>query len=208
MLFNDPASLDPETVLDWLNLCHASLDLEEQTTYELLLADRDPPQALIDSLEIGASKEDISQYFASCRQEMELAAVLTLVASAEARIRLDTASRIKKSGDALAKRLSLLKARAPTEWAIPLYEGGIIEAWKTYIRTLTTPVRLDQERLLSAIGRFKNLLDIRHWVAHGRYWEPRWGTEQFPADGAAKIVSEMYAAFRQVANHGDLLAFR
>jgi len=143
----------------------------------------------------------------ACRQELELAAVLTLTAAAEARIRLDAVRRMETNKDDLARRLSLLRANARMERLIPLYKDGIVDAWKTYIESLTDLLRVDRARLLTSIGRFKNLLAIRHWVAHGRYWELQRGIEQFPPTDAADMISDLYNALRKAANHRSLMSF-
>jgi hypothetical protein len=166
MLFDEPASLEPGDVLNWFDLCSAGLAREEQEAYRLLGAEPELPQPafVLDVLGVGASIEDIRKYFMARRQELELAAVLALTAAAEARIRLDAAVRMQENKDDLAQRLRLLGSNARTEWRIPLYEEGIVDAWKTYIGSLTHLLRLDRARLLTAVGRFRNLLDIRHWV--------------------------------------------
>ncbi|MGO8856702.1 MAG: hypothetical protein ACLQO1_13475 [Steroidobacteraceae bacterium] len=205
MLFDDPATLDPGDVLNWFDLCSDGLAREEQEA-RLLGSASELPVLLLDVLGLGASREDVAGYFTASRQELELAAVLTLTAAAEARIRLDAALRLQNMDD-LAKRLRLLRSNARTEWHIPLYEEGIVDAWKLYIRSLTDLLRVDRARLLTAIGRFKNLLNIRHWVAHGRYWQLQRGMEHYSPADAAGIVVELYDALRRVADHGSLMPF-
>jgi hypothetical protein len=209
MLFDEPASLEPGDVLNWFNMCSAGLAREEQEAYRLLGAEPELRQAtvVLDALGVGSSRQDIREYFLACGQELELAAVLALTAAAEARIRLDAAVRMQENQDDLAQRLRLLRSNARTEWRIPLYEYGIVDAWKTYIGSLTDLLRLDRARLLTAIGRFRNLLEIRHWVAHGRYWELQRGIEHYPPAKAADIVGELYEALRKAADHRGLISF-
>jgi hypothetical protein len=209
MLFDDPASLEPDDVLAWFNLCSAGLAREEKEAHRLLGAEIDAAQLtqLFSAFGIGASGEEIGEYFMACRRELELSAVFTLTASAEARIRLDAGLRIEANKDDLAQRLSRLRSAVRTDWRIPLYEEGIVEAWKTYIGSLSDLQKLDRARLLTAIGRFRNLLDLRHWVAHGRYWELQRGVEKFPPVDAADMVSELYEALRRAADHRSLMAF-
>jgi hypothetical protein len=209
MLFDDPATLEPDKVVDWFDLCSAGLAREEQEVYRLLGTEPElaQPPFLLEVLRVGTSREEIREYFMACRLELELAAVLTLTAAAEARIRLDAAVRARHNKGDLAQRLSVLRSNARTEWRIPLYEDGIVDAWKRYIGSLTDLLRVDRARLLTAIGRFKNLLDIRHWVAHGRYWELRRGIEHYSLSDAADIVSEFYDALRRAADHRNLMSF-
>jgi hypothetical protein len=207
MLFDAPASLEPIDVLNWLDVCNAGLDCEERDAHQLLQKDLELPSHLVDALGVAASRKDLDEYFVASRRELELSAVFTLIAAAEARVRQDAALRMKANGDDLANRLRLLLSNANMEWTIPLYEGGILDEWKRYIGSLTDLLRLDQARLLSAIGRFKNLLNIRHWVAHGRYWELKWNIEHFSPSGAAEIIAELYESLRKVAEHGSLISF-
>jgi len=207
MLFDDAASLAPEAVVQWFELCAAALVTEEQEAYRQLGLRTQLSSIVTDILGVGASREDIADYFADCREELELSAVLVLTASAEARLRGDAAQRIEKSQDALGKRFKVLRANARTEWMIPLYDDGIVDAWKAFIASITNLVTPDKARLLTSIGRFKNLLDIRHWVAHGRYWKLQRGVEHFPPDVAADIVHELYAALRMAAGLEGLMSF-
>lgn len=209
MLFAAPASLEPGDVLNWFDLCNVGLAREEQEAFRLLGAGIEPPlpSPLFDVLGIGASRTDIRNHFTACRQELELVTLLTLTAAAEARIRLDALQRRATAKDELARRLGVLSANVRAEWQIPLYDDGIIAAWKTYIGSLPDLVNLDRARLLSAIGRFKNLLDVRHWVAHGRYWQIQRGIEHYPPTTVADIVSDLYDALRSAANHRSLMAF-
>jgi hypothetical protein len=207
MLFDSPADLAPESVLNWLELCAAGLLREKDEADRRLAAALPLPAALKDELGLGASQAEIAAYFTACRQELDLAAILTMTAAAEARIRVDAISRTERGNDNLAKRLKLLRANARIDWSIALYDEGIIEAWKTYIGALDTLPDADRTRLLGAIGRFKNLLAIRHWVAHGRYWKPRWDPEHFPPIDVADIVTQLYDAFREIAASGNLVAF-
>lgn len=86
MLFDEPASLEPGNVLNWFDMCAAGLAREEQEAYRLLGAEPELRQAagVLDALGVGASRQDIREYFLACGQELELAAVLALTAGAEA----------------------------------------------------------------------------------------------------------------------------
>jgi hypothetical protein len=207
MLFDSPAGLAPESVLNWLYLCSAGIGREQDEAIRQLGAGLPLPAALSDELGLGASPVEIADHFDACRRELELAALLTIVAAVEARVRMDALSRIDRHGDDLAKRLKVLRDNARIDWSIALYDDGIIEAWKTYVGTLTVVPDTDRARLLGAIGRFKNLLAIRHWVAHGRYWKLQRGVEHFRPNDVADIVTDLFDAFRKIAVFGGLTVF-
>ena len=139
---------------------------------------------------------------------MDLSAILTLIAGAEARIRLDARQRMKGSGP-LAMKLAFLSGNARSEWGIPLYENGIMDAWKDQVSLLSLSglPQADRDRFLTNIGRFKEVLTVRHWVAHGRYWELKRNIGSYPPATVARMVTSLYVALRDVASYGGLAAF-
>jgi len=206
MLFDDPTSLEPEDIVHWFEVCAAGLECEEREAHRQLGTQGQLSSTLTEVLSVGATREEISDYFKACRRELEISALLMLTASAEARLRLDASIRMQNQ-DALGKRLKVLRGNARSEWMIPLYEDGIVDAWKAYIGSINLPVRADRARLLASVGRFKNLLGVRHWVAHGRYWRIQRGIEHFPPDVAAGVVEDLYIALRAAAGLEGLPSF-
>jgi hypothetical protein len=211
MLFDQPEKLQPDDVLDWHALCAAGLDCERLNVRECLLNQSPVPAYLRDALQ-GATSKEVDSYFLSCKQELDLAVVLTLIAAAEARIRLDARRRVEATANAgnntLAGRLKLLRAGVNKDWAVPLYEDGILDAWKDYTATLAAIPGQDQARIRTCIGNLKNMLHVRHWVAHGRYWELRNGIGHYPPVTVAKVVTSLYKALSEAAISGGLMAFR
>jgi hypothetical protein len=213
MLFDQPETLAPGNVLDWHALCTAGLDQERRTVRERLLTQSPIPEYLSAVFPVGTESDEIDSYFASCRQELDLSVVLTLIAAAEGRIRLDARRRVNANAhagsDQLAGRLKLLFSGADNDWAVPLYESGIMEAWKEYTATLPSIPEQDKDRIRTCIGRLKDMLRVRHWVAHGRYWKlSGGGIERYPPATVAKAVASMYQALDDAAARGRLTAFR
>lgn len=205
MLFTPVSLLEPDIVLTWFDVCCEGLRRQEDEASRCLSARLEFPQPLLTVFPVGASQDAVADYFQSSKEELALAAIFTLIAAAEARIRDDAALR-KGGTDVLAQRLKFLLTSVSTEWKVPLYEGGIIGAWKAYIQTLTD-LGPERARILSAIGRFKNLLNIRHWVAHGRNWNPVWDIEQYSPARTAEIIADFFNMLRQVASHRGLMEF-
>jgi hypothetical protein len=54
----------------------------------------------------------------------------------------------------------------------------------------------------------QNLLRIRHWVAHGRYWEIRWDIEHYPPRDVADLIDDLFNALRSAASFRGLMSFR
>lgn len=207
MLFDQPETLEPNDVLDWHALCAAGLIRERKYAYGCLQDQTPLPAYLVNALPVGATKAEIDLYFKSCQQELELSTVLTLIAGAEARVRLDAQQRAHPSANALAGRLALLQSQAAQDWGVPLYEAGIMDAWKNHVGTLTGLSQKERDRILTAIGGFKDVLRVRHWVAHGRYWQLRRDIGSYPPATVAQTVTSLYIALREIASHGGQMAF-
>jgi hypothetical protein len=207
MLFDQPEILEPNDVLDWHALCAAGLIRERQHAYWCLQDQNPLPAYLANALPVGATKAEIDLYFKSCQQELDLSTVLTLIAGAEARVRLDAQQRARSSANALAGRLALLQSQAAQDWGVPLHETGIMDAWKNHVGTLTGLSQKERDRILTAIGGFRDVLRVRHWVAHGRYWQLQRDIGSYPPATVAQTVTALYVALREIANHGGQMAF-
>ena len=193
MLFDKPRELAPGDVLRWLNVCNSGVALEEENVRRPLAE--------------GGGKARVGAYFSACRRELQLAAVFTLIAAAEGRIRLDAQTRSQQMADSLSRRLTVLRAKVRFPWQVPLYDHGIIDAWKMYIGSLATIPQPERVRLLTDIGQLSNLLAIRHWVAHGRYWSLQRKADHYSAPVVAEIVSKLYGALRKAADYGGATRF-
>jgi len=169
MLFNDPEDLDPDEILDWLDFCSHGLEQTRQVVLATLPHGNLPPGISAESL-IGLSVSEIDEFFDSCQDELDLFAILALIASIEAKIRMDAEKRHRTKDNPLSSRLSILFNKKDDPWRIPLYENGILEEWKWYIANGLNLSSSDSARMIGNIGKLKELLDIRHWVAHGRSW--------------------------------------
>ena len=111
----------------------------------------------------GFSETDVEQYFSGQRGELDRLTCVNLVGSAEGSIRLDFARRVlgqlpdplARSYQAWYAALSAGKQDRPD-----FDEKGILERLKD------SKVLVDND----IVGRFRECLKPRHWVAHGRYW--------------------------------------
>lgn len=95
-------------------------------------------------------------------EELEHTSSLSLLASIEAALRVDFAQRVSAR-----RRNALTKAFRQIDKDKKKYvrlEDDILEAWKEH-STVAKPV------ISALISAFK----YRHWLAHGRYWPPKFG---------------------------------
>ncbi len=206
MLFDDPAALQPDDVLAWHELCSAGLQAERLETHRRLRVQAELPSYLNEILR-GAAQAEVDEYFTSCQRELDLSAVLTLAASAEARLRRDATGRRGPHGDDLSKRLAVLRSNVSTDWRVPLYDNGIMEAWKSYLQSTPGVPDTERDQLVRTIGRFKTILDLRHWVAHGRYWKFTREITSYPPILVARQIDSLYDALRKIADYGKITAF-
>jgi len=206
MLFDHPETLEPEAILHWHSLCTNSLDQELRRVHLALLNGTTLASYLEGVLPIGSSLHDTDTYFEACKDELDLAANLALIAAAEARIRLDLERRCQDK-DNLAQRLKLLKTNADKDYQIALYDNGIMDAWKDCVASLTALSDKDRDRHLSGIGGLKSVLPVRHWVAHGRYWELQGGIKRYPPVSVAIAITRLYAALQNISRSAGVRQF-
>jgi hypothetical protein len=166
MLFSDPSRTDPGSIVAWHKVCESGIDRELLEAKHAVIHARPLGTSAAEVITPHSTLNQIDAYFASSKREIEIAAILTLIASMEARIRLDAAFRSNNSSanGFLGGRLKILLAKSQRTWQVPLYERGILDEWKLAGNALGTP------GLAMTIGSFSDLLKIRHWTAHGRYW--------------------------------------
>lgn len=102
------------------------------------------------------------------RAEVDRQAVLALVASSEAWLRLNFSRRVqkRKPRDAVTERFRVLKREHGKKVAL----DAILDGWNF----ADDPPR-------QIIGQYKQLLQHRHWLAHGRYWTDKSGIDPDPA---------------------------
>ena len=94
--------------------------------------------------------------------ELEYTSSLSLLACIEATLRVDYNQRVSARGRSPLS--SALRGIHRRKGEFARLEDDILEAWKNH-STVGKPV------ISALIGAFK----YRHWLAHGRYWPPKFG---------------------------------
>jgi len=97
--------------------------------------------------------------------ETDLRSALAIMSRIEAIFRVDYRQRCKKKlpDDVSIAFRRLRKAYGASDWQVPL-EGKIFETWRT-VHPVTSRL----------IGELKGAFRFRHWLAHGRYFQPKLG---------------------------------
>lgn len=95
-------------------------------------------------------------------QELELNTIFMLLSSIEALFRIDFNIRVnRKLKDELSKEFRNIYKTKQSRISL---EEDILNIWQIHFRELK-----------HIISEYKSALHYRHWLAHGRYWEPKLG---------------------------------
>lgn len=113
--------------------------------------------------------------------ESEQATILTILSSLEATFRVDYLQRCYlKRKDALSRAFREIHKRHGARTSL---DDEILFAWKEY--TSVSPI---------LIGDIRGAFKYRHWLAHGRYWSPKFG-QKYDYDSVyllAEIVGKTF----------------
>lgn len=111
---------------------------------------------------IGYSKEELSIEFKQRMEELDKTSSLTVLSALEASFRIDYLKRCyQKEKDALSRIMREIYKKKGHHVSL---EDDIFDTWKKYYPK-------SKNMISELLGAFK----YRHWLAHGRYWEPKLG---------------------------------
>jgi len=117
----------------------------------------------------GMAKDEIIEEFAWHKDELDRLVSLNLIASAEASLRIDYFTRVyEKKKDIVSREFRLLYKQKGTRAAL---DDDLLRIWKQL-----------HPNCKPAIGDFIGALNLRHWLAHGRYWTPKFGRAYNPKE--------------------------
>ena len=116
---------------------------------------------------LSMTKDEILEHFTGQQEELEKLVSFDFVASAEASLRLDYLTRVyNKKKDSISRNFRELYQKKGLEAKL---NEDILEIWVS-----------SQPACKSAVGDFRGVLRLRHWLAHGRYWTPKLGRNYSP----------------------------
>jgi len=146
-------------VWEWREFQRALIG-EEKSRLLGALARGDSPA---ESRYFGKTQEELVSDFAFQTEELDRLSMLGMLACTEATLRVDFIKRVSyKTKDEASRRFQdAAKERANR---IRL-EEDILDVWR-------------EQRIAGirrAVSGFKGALNLRHWLAHGRYWKPKLG---------------------------------
>lgn len=106
--------------------------------------------------------EEIAKKKEAHLEEIDASLAFTLLASIEASFRIDYLQRCyRKKKDPLSRNFRELHR---TKGSRVLLKDEILDGWKEHSNV--SP---------SLLGDIKGAFNYRHWLAHGRYWKPKYG---------------------------------
>jgi hypothetical protein len=113
------------------------------------------------------TSDELNDYFEESNEELERLVCFDLISATEGLLRSDFYSKVyNKDKSEIGKRFRELHKLKENNISL---EQEIIENWKEF----STENKSD-------FSRFLGLLKYRHWLAHGRYWIPRFGQPYNP----------------------------
>jgi hypothetical protein len=133
---------------------------------------------------IGYNSAELSEELMARIAELSHTSSLSLLAALEAVFRIDYLQRnYKKKKDLLSKALREIYKNKSTRASL---EEDILEAWKIHARGSSS------SRL---IGELKGAYKYRHWLAHGRYWQPKMGRPNYDYDSIYLLALTVLNSF-------------
>jgi hypothetical protein len=149
----------------------------------LELALREPvvsDQVRPDSPFFGLTQAELPDVLRDMSREVGLESSLALLASFEAILRVDYLARARQTlaGAPIDGRLRRLWSKFAER--LPLED--LLDAWRD-----------ETQADSNFVGRFKQLLRFRDWLAHGRYWLPK-GFAEFDAHTVVRVTSALERA--------------
>jgi hypothetical protein len=151
----------------------------EETEQALNIYQQEVTHALISGKSVsstfsGMTRKDINQYFFQHKKELEQLVSLNLMASAEASLRVDYLTRVlrgNKKKNKIDRKFQELYHQKGNRASL---RDDILEMWKTV-----------HPECSNSVSDFRGTLNVRDWLAHGRYWTPNFGRKY----GAALVFN-------------------
>lgn len=193
--------IDPEVVADWFQMCASALLAQENLVKQWFSrgAIGNAPAPLPKHLKF-APQEQLAKYFSDVYKELELSAILWAVTACESRLRIDLRARLVDN-DFLATQMRNISNAKSKEFLVPLVDLGIFDCWKLFMRQ-----QINSDSNVAALGAVKPLILLRHWLAHGRYWEPTNSAANQPFATVLSVVLRFYDALADSAQRGGIRA--
>ena len=135
---------------------------------------------------LGLTHDELRALFRRYSDELNEVASLTMIASAEAVLRIDFERRVSnRLKDKVSREFRAIKRRRGVRIRL---DEDILETWVTAVAAAK-----------GMIGDFRGLLNLRDWLAHGRYWAPKLG-QQYDAQGVFSVSNRLLSRLAILPN--------
>lgn len=126
---------------------------------------------------LGLTHDELRALFRRYSDELSEVASLTMIASAEAVLRIDFERRTSdRRKDKVSREFRDIRRRRGVRIRL---DEDILETWVTIGGAAK-----------GIVGDFRGLLKLRDWLAHGRYWAPKLG-QQYDAQSVYSVSSRL-----------------
>lgn len=163
---------DLTEVLRWYNLHLTLLNEEDRRLPQLVLSGSVPDR--YNDLTLG----EVREWFATARKQLKYAAMLQLLTTTEALLRLGFEDLSKRQTKPKLFRRFRRIARERGD-KVRLVED-ILDTWADVYPETARVIR-----------DFKGVLPLRDWLAHGRYWTPQMSRPGYDVGDVFDVTSEM-----------------
>jgi hypothetical protein len=137
----------------------------------------------------GRSPAEIAAELAARLEETDLRSAFFILASLEADFRVDYEYRCeKKIKDDLSRAFRTIyqsRRRNAKVGRNASLDEDIFETWKEE----------KQAPVPRLIGELRGAFKFRHWLAHGRYWEPKLGRRKYDFNFIYSLADDVLSAF-------------
>jgi hypothetical protein len=161
-------------ILNWYeDQIEAIRDLRNKIVSSIIFSDT---QIKVNSKFITLTIDEINEYFENSEDELEHLVCFDLISATEAFLRVDFNNRVdRKDKSDIGKTFRALNKKKGKKISL---QEDIIETWKEATGD-------------KSFSNFLGLLNYRHWLAHGRYYNPKLGRE-YSFDIAYEISENIF----------------
>lgn len=164
----------------WHRELHAAIDGRELSVDDAVIRGEAVPDSVL-----GMTEGELASFFERQRVELDVAASLLVLAEAEAVLRTDFVGRVKRrKKDAVSREFRKIHKVSGNRVRL---DEDVLATWAARFPTAS-----------SAISAFRAVLNLRHWLAHGRYWVPKLGRD-YSAEQAFGVADALFAKLPGVA---------
>jgi hypothetical protein len=131
---------------------------------------------------LGYSIDELKSELTLRLAEIDITSSLSLLSAIEAAFRIDYLQRCyMRKKDPLSRTFREIHKH---KGSMASLEDDILDTWKQ--------CTIESKEIL---GHLKGALKYRHWIAHGRYWEPKLGRSKYDYQSVYQLAQTVFLSF-------------